>query len=140
MATRAGQCLRWPCCKRAWQDEVRLPFLCSSHLLLSSPPGTQHRSQGAHYLVWTAECPLSSHCGVPLVRGASGWRCQQGHKLSASKSRLFCWQQRQQGRGAAAFSDLCSLSAPLPAQDHEFDCADQSGGEIKAVGQGQSPV
>lgn len=117
----------------------------SSAALSSSSSSPAHQGlaagpRGLITVVWRAECPLSRR-GVPGVRRASGWRCQQGHKLSASKAGLFCRQRRQQGRGAAAFSDLCSLAiAPLPAQDREFDCADQSGGEIKAVRQGQSPA
>lgn len=76
-------------------------------------------SQGAHYLVRRGEHlpsrPLqrAGACGEAMTAGARG-----GHKLSVSKARLFYPQQRQQGRGAAAFSDLCSLATvSLPARD-----------------------
>lgn len=64
-----------------------------------------------------------------------------GTQAERLQSRALLPATEAAGEGAAAFSDLCSLAtAPLPAQDREFDCADQSGGEIKAVRQGQNPA
>lgn len=96
----------------------------------SSPPPQPSRDpstgpQGAHYLGLERSTP-AEHSAVVCWGGGNGWQCWQGHEPSTSKARLFCWQQRQQGTGAAAFSNLCSLvTAPLPAQDCELDRADQ---------------
>lgn len=92
---------------------MRLPVLCSSHLLLlllPGPPGTRCWSQGAHYPGLESRVPAEQ---PPWCAGRAGSQGQQGHKPSASRAGLFCRQPRQQGRGAAAFSDLCSLQLLL---------------------------